>query len=337
MLKNVSLKKYNTFGIDVTADWLVEIESEEQLLTIIDDTQDIPKLILGQGSNVLFLNDFKGIILHNNIFGKRIIDEDNESITVAVKGGENWHDFVMWEVENNYGGIENLALIPGKVGTAPMQNIGAYGVEVKDVIVSVHAIDMTTCNPVTFTNEACQFGYRDSVFKKPENKGKYFINEVVFKLSKNNHQLKTGYGAIRDVLSKKKITNPRINDIAEAVIEIRQSKLPDPKKIGNAGSFFKNPFITREQLDKLLDKYPKIPFYPTENKNLVKVPAGWLIDQAGWKGKRFGPVGVHQNQALVLVNYGGATGQQIKDLADKIITDIKEKYNINLHPEVNYI
>ncbi len=337
MYKDISLKPYNTFGIDAKADWLAEIDSEEQLLTIIDDMPDMPKLILGQGSNVLFLNDFKGIVLHNNILGKRIVDENEDSITVKVKGGESWHDFVLWAVDNNYGGIENLALIPGKVGTAPMQNIGAYGVEVKDVIESVHTLNMTTCQPKTFTNEECAFGYRDSIFKQPENKGQYFINEVTFKLYKRNYRLKTGYGAIQQVLKQKHIKHPGIKDVAQAVMEIRRSKLPDPKKIGNAGSFFKNPFVSQQQLKNLQQNYAQIPYYNTDKKDIYKIPAGWLIDQAGWKGKRFGAVGVHPNQALVLVNYGGATGQEVKDLANKIIDDIQHKYAITLTPEVNFI
>jgi len=337
MQKDVSLKAYNTFGIDARADWLATIDSEEQVLTIIDDLPNDPKLILGQGSNVLFLNDFKGTILHNEIKGKRIIDENDAHIIVSVKGGESWHDFVMWAVENNYGGIENLALIPGKVGTAPMQNIGAYGVEVKDVIEKVHTLNMTTCEPKVFSKNDCQFGYRESIFKKPENKGLYFINEVTFKLSKKDHLLKTDYGAVQQVLRNNGITKPNIKDVADAVIEIRRSKLPDPKEIGNAGSFFKNPFVDMTTLEKLLKKYPKIPYYTTEKQEIFKIPAGWLIDQAGWKGKKYDKVGVHPKQALVLVNFGGATGQDIKNLADKIMADIRQKYEIILQPEVNFI
>ncbi len=337
MLKNASLKKYNTFGIDAKADWLTEIDSVEQVLTIIDDLPDMPKLILGEGSNVLFLNDFKGIVLHNNIKGKKIIEETEDYIIVDVNGGEIWHDFVMWAVENNYGGIENLALIPGKVGTAPMQNIGAYGVEVKDVIESVYTVDITTCEPKTFSKIACDFGYRHSVFKLPENKGQYFIHKVRFKLYKKDYQINTSYGAIQSVLERKNIKNPALKDVAEAVIEIRRSKLPDPKVTGNAGSFFKNPFVKLSKLKKLQETYPEIPFYKTENRDLVKIPAGWLIDQAGWKGKRFGDAGVHHKQALVLVNYGKATGMDIKNLADKIIADIQDKYDIILQPEVNFI
>ncbi len=337
MIKNASLKPYNTFGIDVKADWLTHMDSEEQLLTILDDLPDMPKLILGSGSNVLFLNDFKGIVLVNELKGIHTIEENNDSIRLQVKGGENWHDFVMWAVANNYGGIENLALIPGKVGTAPMQNIGAYGTEVKEVIEEVQAIDMTTNFPVKFSNKDCQFGYRHSIFKTPENKGKYFIKAVVFKLHKKNYKPKTHYGAIQQVLTAKNITNPDIKDVAEAVMDIRKSKLPDPKEVGNAGSFFKNPYVDQKKLDQLLKTYPKMPYYTTEKSGIFKVPAGWLIDQAGFKGKRFGNIGVHPKQALVLVNYGGGTGKEIKALADKIIATINKKYGILLQPEVNYI
>ncbi len=336
MQKNISLKPYNSFGIDVQADWLANITSEEQLLTIIDDLPNAQKLILGGGSNVLFLSDFKGTVVLNNIKGKEIISEDDEQITLKIKGGENWHDLVMWAVEKGYGGIENLALIPGKVGTAPIQNIGAYGVEVKDVIKEVHTIDMHTKAVKVFLNKQCEFGYRHSIFKLPENKGKYFINAVVIQLQKKNYQLNLNYGAIQTTLEERNVNSPTVKDVAEAVIAIRQSKLPDPKKIGNAGSFFKNPVIEKKLFEKLLQKYPKMPYYVL-SENQIKIPAGWLIDQAGWKGKRCGNVGVHDKQALVLVNYGNGTGEEIKALAGKIIKAIDEKYQIQLQAEVNYI
>ncbi len=335
MIKNASLKKYNTFGIDVKADWLAEINSTEQLLTIIDDLPEMKKLILGEGSNVLFLNDFKGIVILNRILGKEIIKENDNEVIVRINGGESWHELVMWAVENNYGGIENLALIPGKVGTAPIQNIGAYGVEIKDVIQEVHTINMTNCYPKTFTKDECEFGYRHSIFKLPENKGKYFIDYITIKLQKKNHQLKTNYGAITQILNDKKITSPTIKDVAEAVIEIRRSKLPDPKKIGNAGSFFKNPIVDKIIFNKLISEHPKMPYYQIDDK--YKIPAGWLIEQAGFKGKRFGDVGVHDKQALVLVNYGTKTGVKVKKLAVRIINEIERKFYIKLQPEVNFI
>ncbi len=335
MQKDVSLKNYNTFGIDVKANWLAKIESTEQLLTIIDDLPDMKKLILGQGSNVLFLNDFDGIVLLNEIKGKKIISEDKDSIKLLINGGENWHDLVMWAVENNYGGIENLALIPGKTGTAPIQNIGAYGVEIKDVIEKVYTINMNTCEHRIFDKDECEFGYRNSIFKTKENKGKYFISAIEISLSKNNHKLKTDYGAIKQILEQKNITSPTIKVIADAVIKIRQSKLPDPKKIGNAGSFFKNPIINKELFEKIQAENPNMPFYKLNDK--YKIPAGWLIEQAGFKGKRFGDVGVHNKQALVLVNYGTKTGVHIKNLAIRIINEIEKKFYIKLQPEVNFI
>lgn len=337
MFKNVSLKKYNTFGIDIKANWLAEINSVEHVLTIIDDLPEMPKLILGEGSNVLFLNDFNGIVLHNNIKGINIVDENEYEVIIDVNGGENWHNFVMWTVENGYGGIENLALIPGKVGTAPMQNIGAYGTEVKNVIENVYTINMNTCEPKTFSKKACNFGYRHSVFKLPENKGRYFIHKVRFKLYKKGYRVNTSYGAIQSVLEHKNILKPTLKDVAETVMKIRRSKLPDPKVTGNAGSFFKNPFIGIEKLQQLQVKYPKIPYYKTEQKDIVKIPAGWLIDKAGWKGKRFGDAGVHPKQALVLVNYGNATGNDVKNLAEQIMADIQAKYDIRLQPEVNFV
>jgi UDP-N-acetylmuramate dehydrogenase len=336
MLKNVSLKPYNLFGIDVKADWLAEISSEEQLLTIIDDLPNMKKLILGGGSNVLFINDFDGIVLLNKIKGIKIVSEDENQVTIAVKGGENWHELVMWAVERGYGGIENLALIPGNAGTAPIQNIGAYGVEVKDVIKEVHTINMKTCEPKIFSNEECHFAYRHSIFKLAENKNKYFINEIVIQLQKKAYQPNLNYGAIKNVLTEKKILSPTVKQIAEAIIYIRESKLPDPKKIGNAGSFFKNPVIDKALFEKLLKTYPQMPYYIL-SENEIKIPAGWLIDNAGFKGKRFGNVGVHDKQALVLVNFGKGTGMDIKNLSDKIRQSILAKYGITLQPEVNFI
>jgi UDP-N-acetylmuramate dehydrogenase len=336
MLKNVSLKPYNSFGIDVKADWLAEISSEEQLLTIIDDLPNMKKLILGGGSNVLFLNDFDGIVLLNKIKGIKIVSEDENQVTIAVKGGENWHELVMWAVEKGYGGIENLALIPGNAGTAPIQNIGAYGVEVKDVIKEVHTINMKTCEPKIFSNDECHFAYRQSIFKLAENKNKYFINKIVIQLQKKAYQPNLNYGAIKTVLKEKKILSPTVKQIAEAIISIRESKLPDPKKIGNAGSFFKNPVIDKALFEKLLKTYPQMPYYIL-SENEIKIPAGWLIDNAGFKGKRFGNVGVHDKQALVLVNFGKGTGMDIKNLSDKIRQSIQNQYNIALQPEVNFI
>ena len=336
MQKNVSLKPYNSFGIDVKTDWLADITSEEQLLTIIDDLPNMKKLILGGGSNVLFLNDFNGIVLLNKIKGIRIVSEDENQVTIAIKGGEDWHELVMWAVEKGYGGIENLALIPGKAGTVPIQNIGAYGVEVKDVIKQVHTINMKTCEPKIFSKDECHFAYRQSIFKLAENKDRYFINEIVIQLQKQAYRPNLKYGTIKSVLENNKILSPTVKQIAEAIISIRKSKLPDPKKIGNAGSFFKNPVVDKALFYKLLKTYPQMPYYIL-SENEIKIPAGWLIDNAGFKGKRFGNVGVHDKQALVLVNFGKGTGMDIKNLSDKIRQSVQNQYNIALQPEVNFI
>ena len=243
-------------------------------------------------------------------------------------------EFILWTLMQDYGGLENLSLIPGNVGTAPIQNIGAYGVEAKDTIVEVQALALETGDERVFTNEECQFGYRESIFKN-ELKGQYVLVAVTFKLSKRNHQLKTGYGAIQQELEAEGIDNPTIQDVSNAVIRIRESKLPDPAQIGNSGSFFKNPVVTKEEFEQIVAAHPTIVNYPTENG--VKLAAGWLIEQAGWKGKRFGDAGVHEKQALVLVNYGNATGKEIYDLSENIIQDIKSKFNVTLEREVNMI
>ncbi len=335
-MKKKSLKKYNTFGIEAFADEILSISSIDQLKKWYQQHPNEKFLVLGQGSNVLFLEDFEGTVLINEIKGKQILKKDSNKIILHVKGGENWHELVMWAVNNNYGGIENLALIPGKTGTAPIQNIGAYGKEIKDVISKVYAYDFHTGKDVIFDKDACSFGYRDSIFKKPENKNRYFITAVDLILSTKNHQLNASYGAIQDFLNKNQIKKPGIKDIADAVIHIRQSKLPDPAQIGNAGSFFKNPVVERKIFERLKEKYPQMPSYEIDPEN-IKIPAGWLIEKAGWKGKRIGNVGVHDKQALVLVHYGNGNGQEIKNLADQIIRSVQDKFEITLTPEVNFI
>ncbi len=335
-MKKKSLKKYNTFGIEAFADEILSISTIDQLKKWHQQHPDEKFMVLGQGSNVLFLKDFDGTILLNEIKGKQIIKEDSNKIILHVKGGENWHELVMWAVNNDYGGIENLALIPGKTGTAPIQNIGAYGKEIKDLISKVHAYDFHTGKDVIFDKDTCRFGYRDSIFKKPENKNRYFITAVDLILSTKNHQLNASYGAIQDFLNKNQIKLPGIKDIAAAVIHIRQSKLPDPAQIGNAGSFFKNPVVERKIFERLKEKYPQMPSYEIDPEN-IKIPAGWLIEKAGWKGKRIGNVGVHDKQALVLVHYGNGNGQEIKNLADQIIRSVQDKFEIILTPEVNFI
>jgi UDP-N-acetylmuramate dehydrogenase len=331
---NYNMSHLNTFGINSTASNFAAFESVEELTTYLNALPSEPLHILGGGSNILITKPIEGTVLQNKIMGIDIIEENDADIVVRVGAGEEWHDFVMWAVNNNYGGIENLSLIPGSVGASPMQNIGAYGVEIKDVLVNVEAYHIQNQEIHNFSNAACKFGYRESVFKRYL-KGGYVIVYVTFRLSKSP-KLNLDYGAIRDVLQERNITQPSIKDVSDAVIHIRQSKLPDPKVIGNAGSFFKNPAVEKEKYATLQLKYPNIPSYPL-NETHVKVPAGWLIEQAGWKGKDFGNYGVHDKQALVLVNRGGASGQEIFDLSTKILEDIHEKFGIELEREVNVV
>jgi UDP-N-acetylmuramate dehydrogenase len=337
MHENFSLQPYNTFGIDAKARYFTEVSSVEELLEALNTpaTQTLPLLFLGGGSNILLTKDFEGLAIRLNLKG---IHEDlisENEILVTVKAGENWHEFVLFCLEKNYGGMENLSLIPGNVGTSPMQNIGAYGVEIKDTFVSCTVLNLENLQLETFNREQCQFGYRDSVFKQEE-KGKYVIVEVSFTLTRKNHQLKTSYGAIQSELEKSGIEHPTIQDISKAVITIRQSKLPDPKKTGNAGSFFKNPTIPLTQFEKLLQKFDNIQGYP--NGDFVKVPAGWLIEQCGWKGKQIGNVASHQLQSLVIINATGkATGKEIFDFSTMIIDSVMEKFGIELEREVNII
>ena len=331
--ENISLKKYNTFGINVNAKRFVSIDSLYSLQQLLKKEQDL--FLISGGSNMLLTKDIEKLVVHLNLKGISIDRENHNDIYLTVNAGENWHEFVLWCVSQNYGGIENLSLIPGNVGTCPIQNIGAYGVEVKDTITRVEAIDIKTGKLIEFSNTECKFGYRNSIFKN-EAKGKYIITSVSFLLTKDEHNLNTSYGAIETELASKKITNPTIKDVSDAVIAIRQSKLPDPKKIGNSGSFFKNPVISKEHFDKLQSTFPSIPSYVISDTE-IKVPAGWLIEQSGFKGKRFGEYGVHEKQALVLVNYGDATGKEIYELAQEIQNTIEKKFDINLEIEVNII
>ncbi|AZJ35496.1 UDP-N-acetylmuramate dehydrogenase [Tenacibaculum singaporense] len=331
--ENISLKEYNTFGIDVNAKRFVSITSVYQLQQLLKEEKNV--FLISGGSNMLLTKDIDTLVVHIDIKGVSIDRENPNNIHLTVNAGENWHEFVLWCVSQNYGGLENLSLIPGNVGTCPIQNIGAYGVEVKDTITKVEAVEIETGKLVSFSAEECQFGYRNSIFKN-EAKGKYVLTSVSFQLTKNNHKLNTSYGAIESELASKDITNPTIKDISDAVIAIRQSKLPDPKEIGNSGSFFKNPVISREHFETLQKKYPNIPSYVISDTE-IKVPAGWLIEQSGFKGKRFGDYGVHEKQALVLVNYGSAKGNEIYELVQKIQHTIKDKFNIDLEIEVNII
>jgi UDP-N-acetylmuramate dehydrogenase len=333
-LQNTSLKAYNTFGIDVAAEHLISIESTGELVKTLAEINQKELLILGGGSNVLFMNDIKGTVLLNKLEGISVVDENEGHVWVKAGGGVNWHEFVLHCIHQNWAGIENLSLIPGSVGAAPMQNIGAYGVEIKNVFHELEAVEISSGKIKTFSNKECQFGYRESVFKRAL-KGQYLISSVIFKLDKKP-TFKTSYGAITNELENMKVTELSIQAISNAVINIRQSKLPDPKVTGNAGSFFKNPVVPISLAENIKKEYPEAAAYPLDD-NSMKLAAGWLIDKAGWKGKTYGNYGVHPKQALVLVNYGGATGQNIYDLSTEILTDIKSKFGVELEREVNIV
>jgi UDP-N-acetylmuramate dehydrogenase len=334
--ENTSLKSFNTFGIDVRGRFLTEATDVETFSAILEDRQfaALPIMVLGGGSNVLFTGDYNGLIVLNRIKGIEVLREDAEHVFVRAAAGEVWHEFVMWCIERNYAGLENLSLIPGCVGAAPMQNIGAYGVEMKDCFHELEALNTESLTIEKFSNSDCHFGYRESVFKR-ELKGQYIITAVTFKLSKSP-VFHTTYGAIQQELEKMHVETLSIRAISDAVISIRRSKLPDPKVLGNAGSFFKNPEITPLQKEALLSAYPDAVVYPLPNGNF-KAAAGWLIEKAGWKGKRIEDYGVHTLQALVLVNYGGASGKQIWTLSQNIVDDIQQRFGIVLEREVNIV
>ncbi|WGD33720.1 UDP-N-acetylmuramate dehydrogenase [Olleya sp. YS] len=333
VLNNISLKPYNTFGIDVKAKHFISINSVKELKDIYASKKYPSKFILGGGSNMLLTQDVDALVIHIDLKGKTIISQTEHDVLINCQAGENWHDFVLWTLDNNYGGLENLSLIPGNVGTSPIQNIGAYGVELKDTFYSCNALNLNTLKEDTFSNKDCKFEYRNSIFKQ-EAKGQYIITSVTFKLSTKNHVLHTNYGAITSELENMKIKNPTIQDVSKAVIAIRESKLPNPKEIGNSGSFFKNPVITISEFEKLQQNFPNVPHYVV-SKKAIKVPAGWLIETAGFKGKSFGNYGVHKKQALVLVNYGGASGHDILKLSKLIQSTIYRIFNISIEAEVN--
>jgi UDP-N-acetylmuramate dehydrogenase len=337
MQENFSLKPYNTFGVDAKAKYFTEVQTLEELREAVRYSRDhhLQSLFLGGGSNILLTKDFDGLAIKLSLKGISEENLDENEVLVTAKAGENWHEFVMYTLEKNYGGLENLSLIPGNVGTSPMQNIGAYGTEIKDVFVSCRVLDIKSLELKTFSLEECNFGYRDSVFKQ-EGKDRYVILEVTFKLTKKDHHIKTEYGAIKTELENMGITHPTIQDVSRAVINIRQSKLPDPKETGNAGSFFKNPTIPLGKFENLKQQFENIPGYP--NGDFVKVPAGWLIEQCGWKGKQIGNAASHKLQALVIVNAtGNATGKEIFDFSTEIINSVKEKFGIELEREVNIL
>lgn len=334
--ENYSLKKLNTFGIDASAHYFTELSSLEEIREILSQKTfaTIPKLILGGGSNLLFTKNFDGIVIKNNLKGIELINEDADYYFIKAGAGEKWHEFVMHCIANNYAGLENLSLIPGNVGAGPMQNIGAYGVEIKDHFYELEAMHIADKTIHTFRNEDCRFGYRESIFKH-ELKNQYIITSVTFKLLKKP-VFNTKYGAIEKELEEMGIKELSIQAISKAVCNIRSSKLPNPAEIGNAGSFFKNPEVVRSKYEFLKNQFPTIVGYDLENGN-VKLAAGWLVEQCGWKGKIIGDAGVHKLQALVLVNYGNAKGNEIYDFSQKIMDSVKDKFGVQLEREVNII
>ncbi|OGI71367.1 UDP-N-acetylenolpyruvoylglucosamine reductase [Candidatus Nomurabacteria bacterium RIFCSPHIGHO2_02_FULL_35_13] len=345
IIQNYDLKKLNTFGISARAKFFIEIQNELDLKELfkLPEFKDNEKLFLGGGSNILFMKDFNGIVILNKLKGIEILEENSEYVVIRSMGGEIWHDLIIFAVNRGYWGIENLSLIPGTVGAAPMQNIGAYGVELKDTLENVEAYDIKTGEKRIFKKNECKFDYRYSIFKD-ELKSKYFISAITLKLSKIEKK-NINYKILQEYLEKNKIEIKNSKDISDAVAYIRKSKLPDPVLIGNAGSFFKNIFVTNEKMESFLSTYPEMPYFkePADAKAMsgkeenIKIPASWLIEKCGWKGKRIGNVGVHEKQALVLVNYGGATGEEVKNLSEQIITSVFSKFGLTLEREVNLI
>ena len=335
IINDFSLKKYNTFGIEANAKQFVAVETVDELKTILKENKFQKKFILGGGSNMLLTKNIDALVIHINLKGKKIVKENDDFVWVESQAGENWHEFVLWTIDQNFGGLENMSLIPGNVGTTPIQNIGAYGTEIKDTFISCEALNIENQEIKIFCNQDCNFGYRESIFKN-ELKNQYIITSVIFKLTKKNHKTNTSYGDIQAELLKNKIQKPSLSDVSTAVISIRQSKLPDPKVLGNSGSFFKNPILLKSDFKKIHAKFPEMKFYEISATE-VKVPAGWLIEQAGFKGKRFGDAGIHANQALVLVNYGNATGQEILAVSKDIQKTVFDTFGIHIEAEVNVI
>jgi UDP-N-acetylmuramate dehydrogenase len=334
IIENFPLKNHNTFGMDVKARYFAGVEKIEDLRSLKATGYWDPKttLLLGGGSNILLTRDWDGLVIQNQFSGIRIISEDDASALVEAGAGENWHGMVLWALENKLGGIENLSLIPGTVGAAPMQNIGAYGKEIGDVFEYLEAYHIASGEIHRFYHKDCAFGYRESIFKNKE-KGNYLILSVVLRLSKKP-LYHVEYGDVKKVIAEELDGEINLETVSEAICRIRSRKLPDPAEIGNSGSFFKNPIIPKQLYQELKSTFPDLPSYPVDFET-VKVPAGWLIDKAGWKGFRQGDAGVHSKQALVLVNYGTATGQEIWNLARAIQADILKRFGIHLQPEVN--
>ncbi len=334
MTPNFSLKEYNTFGLDAQAAHWAPFGSETELRSILKGAPR-PWMVLGGGSNVVFVRDWPGTLLHNRIQGFKVLRTFRRKVWVQAGGGDSWHQLVLWALAQGFGGLENMSLIPGTVGAAPIQNIGAYGVELKDVFVRLEAVHLESGKKRIFYQHDCRFGYRDSLFKH-EAKGQYAITRVTFSLTLPPHRVNIQYGDIRRQLDSMGVTRPDINDVSQAVIAIRSSKLPDPAVIGNCGSFFKNPELAVDAWAQLKEKYPETPHFPLP-EGRVKVPAGWLIEQCGWKGKRVGNTGAYDKQALVLVNHGNATGAEVKALAEAIQASVAERFGVRLETEVNLI
>lgn len=328
---HVSLKPYTTFGVDQYAARFAKISTKDDFLELIQNEHH--PVILGGGSNVLLTKDIDTLVIKNEIKGFRLLVATDKHVWVKIHGGENWHESVVKAIQSGWAGIENLSLIPGTVGAAPIQNIGAYGVEIKDVLVEVEVIELITGKVLTITNESCQFGYRDSIFKKNAFKNRYFVLSIILKLSKEGKP-NTSYGEIEKNLLEKGILHPTIKDLHETVIHIRTNKLPDPSVIGNAGSFFKNPVVDLNVYERLKSNYSNGPAYKI-NDHSYKIPAGWLIDQCGWKGKKIGNVGCYEKQALVIVNHGGASGSEIWNFAQLVQKDVMDKFGIEIEPEIN--
>jgi UDP-N-acetylmuramate dehydrogenase len=334
--KNVSLKKYNTFGLDYKADCMIHLENEQEAIEFFNGNVvwNKPFLVLGSGSNILFTQDFKGTILYPEMSGIKIEEKDSNvgEVIVSAGAGINWDDFVAWTVDKGFGGLENLSLIPGKIGATPVQNIGAYGIEVKDQIVNVRALNINDGSIRIFENNECEFGYRNSIFKKSE-KGRYLITRVSYRLT-INPQLNLRYDSLKEEVNK--LGTETLQNTRQAVINIRRNKLPDPEIIGNAGSFFKNPVVKKSVVANLKNIYPDLPVY-SDHEDYMKLASGWLIDRCGWKGKRRGDAGVHEKQALVLVNYGKATGKEILDLSEEIKESVRDKFGLDLEREVEVV
>lgn len=335
--RNVMLKDYNTFGIEAKANYFTIVKNSQDLKNLLnlEVFRSTAKFILGGGSNILFTQDYNGLVIKVDIKGISIVDEDDHNVWLEVGAGENWHDFVMYCVQHNFAGIENLSLIPGTIGAAPIQNIGAYGVELKDVFIELKAANVYDGRICTFTNSECQFGYRDSIFKRAL-KDQYIILSIVLKLNKVP-KFNIAYENLKETLQLMQIKEIDIKAISDAIIHIRSNKLPDPKKIGNAGSFFKNPIIAYADFLKLKEAYPDIPHFPVINQTAIKLSAAWLIEQCGWRGKRFGDVGVYEKQALILVNYQKATAKEIQALAGEIQQSVHKKFGVYLNPEVIFV